>query len=262
MRFKTDALILGAVFAAGGAVILVTTLTQNTGATGLPSTLLAFVGLGFLMIGSLFVFAAPGNMIPAQVANQALDSYVTDLNRAAISSNANGARLHYPATVLGGRIPVLLVLDNGTSSPQSLLKTIGNRQEIIWKDSLKVLEPVGLGLLSMYERVIQRDFLGINIEHLSRLLTRAVVSELQLASGFSLHVKSQSHFEAEWRKPSISHACIRETEKTLPEFCCLCSSIACALAKATGSPIKIESSQTSNNGSLVTSIFRIEEAPE
>lgn len=251
---------MGFLFILSGISILVYLVVQaGTITSAVQGSTDAFVALGLLLIGTLITFAAPEPLVGSEIVSRAVSPAAENLALIFDSSLPQCRALHVPRATLGGVSQVLLVLWKGASMP--ILESGGFEKEtsLSWSTSSKVLEPVGISLLKGYEKVLKRDFLELDIQQLGRFLSKAIVPELQLASGFSFREVSALRFEAVWTKPTIVHTCTSKETGNHPELCILCSSVGCALAKALGSPVWIEESISNEVTFQVTTTYRVYE---
>jgi hypothetical protein len=275
MNYHQQALILGGFMLVIGAIMLVFAAAQakvydfngtevlpvqlaNKIASGtIEVSVIAFVGLGLILIGTLATFAAPQTLIQSQIMSSALFPTLEDLSLIVESTAMGGRVRHIPKVILGGESQVLLAFSQELRGDFESPVEAGG---LAWTKARKVLKPIGIALMSEYESILKRDFLELDAQQLSRLLAKAIVTELQLSSGFSLREVTSGHIEATWTKPTIPHTCTAIESKSHPELCYLCSSVACALAKATGKPIWIESSDRLETESGILTKYRVIDA--
>lgn len=258
--YRLQALSLGLLFILAGTSVLVYLIAQaGTFTSVVQGSIIAFVALGLLLIGTLTTFAAPEPLVVSEIVSRAVSPSAENLALILDSILPKCRALHVPRATLGGVSQVLLVLWKGANMP--IIGSGGFEKEIslTWSSNSKVLEPVGNSLLKGYEKAIKRDFLELDIQQLARFLNKAIVPELQLASGFSFRELSASRYEAVWTKATVVHTCLSKESSNHPELCCLCSSVACALAKARGRAVWIESSISNDAGLQVTTTYRVYE---
>lgn len=268
MNYRLQALILGIFMLLIGSTILVFAAVQSQTVAYnqtevLPAQLankisqvsiIVFIGLGLILIGTLATFAAPVTLVPSEIVSNSLSPSAENLSLIVESSPNGGRVLHTPKVILGGESQVLLVF-SGDSKEESL--NLALTDGYVWGRQRKVLHPAGIALMKKFEEVLKRDFLEIDTQQLSRLLAKAIVSELQLSSGFTLREISTAHIEVTWTKPTIVHTCLLQDGYSHPSLCYLCSSVACALAKATGKPVWIENSNRLTAESGVITTYRV-----
>ncbi len=263
MNYRRQALILGSLLMIGGIAVLgyVADLTLTTsslfGENLVGGSIAAFMGLGLVLIGTLTMFAAPETLVASEIANKALSPAAENLILIIESLKTTSRAIHVPKVILGRESEVFLVISEDGQLAISESEGAEQTGEMSWSRTRKVLQPTGIALMQAYEKVLKRDFLGLEVSQLARLLGRAIVPELQLGAGFSLRELSSERLEATWTKPTVSHTCIRGNDNRLPELCCLCSSVACALAKATGRPVWVEVSTAADTSLAVTTTYRV-----
>ncbi len=263
MNYRRQALALGSLLIIGGIAVLgyVAEQTVTTsllfGQNLVGGSIVAFMGLGLILIGSLTMFAAPETLVASEIANRALSASAENLNIIINSFRTTSRAIHVPKVILGRESEVFLVISKDGEPAISETEGAEKTGELIWSPTRKVLQPTGIGLMRAYEKVLKRDFLGLEASQLSRLLSKAIVAELQLGSAFSMKELSTGRLEAVWTKPTVIHTCIEGNGNRLPELCCLCSSIACSLAKATGRSVWVEESKTVGSSQAVMATYRV-----
>lgn len=237
-----------------GAYLLVEVSTFTSAVEG---SIIVFMCLGLLLIGTLIMFAAPESLVPAEIVSRSLAPSIGNQALILESLLPENKALHVPKVILGGESTVYLDLVREPELSTEAKWSPVEAERSIWSRTRKVLEPAGISLMQGYEKALQRDFLELDTQQIARLLSKVIVPELQLASGFSLRELPTNRFEATWIRSTISHTCVGDKGRSHPELCCLCSSVACALAKATGRIVIIEESNQTQDSSTITTLFRI-----
>lgn len=262
MNYRQQALALGSLLIVGGASVLTYVVLQVQAATSLGQDLVrgsivAFLGLGLVLVGTMTMFAAPQTLIASEIVGDVLSPSAENMAVIVSSFRSSTRGVHMPKVILGRESEVFLVISKDGAPEISEAENDGNEGELNWSPTRKVLQPTGIGLMKAYEKVLKRDFLGLDASQLARLLSKAIVPELQLGSGFSMKELSSGKLEATWTKPTVIHTCIGADSTRFPELCCLCSSIACALAKATGKPVWVEGSKMGEASLTVIATYRV-----
>lgn len=225
--------------------------------SAVEGSVIVFMSLGLLLIGALIFFAAPESLVPAEIVSRSLAPSIGNQALILDSILPEEKAIHVPKSILGGESTVSLVLiDEPELSAEEKESPVRDVRSI-WSRTRKIWEPAGVSLMRGYEKALQRDFLELDTQQLAALLGKVIVPELQLASGFSLRELPPDRVEAIWVRSTINHTCVGEKGTSHPELCCLCSSVACALAKAAGRSVIIEDSNQTNDSFTVTTVYRI-----
>ncbi len=220
-------------------------------------SIIAFIGLGLVLIGILTMFATPKPLIASEIAGRLLIPSRDNLALIVESLRTKSRGYHIPSVVLGRESEVFLMISQEGELPLPNLGDSSRRPEISWSPIQRVLKPTGVALMNGYEETLKRDFLGLDVPQLARLLAKAIVPEYQLCSAFSIVGTPSGRLVATWTKPAVAHTCVTEKGSNHPELCCLCSSVACALAKATGRAVWIEETSLDGTSSVVTTTYQI-----
>jgi hypothetical protein len=258
MNYHRQALVIGFVFILGGVATLAYLIDKAaTFTSAAEGNIIAFAALGLLLIGILTSFAAPQPLVASEIVSSVMSPPTADLSIIIDSLLSDSRAIHTPRVTLGGESQVFLIFTKGTRDPATPGESLGKEGSPAWTTTKKVLEPLGINLMKTYEKVLRRDFLELDTQQLSRFLSRATVSELQLASGFSLREIAPGIVEATWTRPTFSHTCLETGKSNHPELCCFCSSVACALSKATGKSVWIEESKMNTESVSVATVYQI-----
>ena len=116
-----------------------------------------------------------------------------------------------------------------------------------------------MGLVNLFENELGTNFAKVDLKYLQNNLPKLFIEGLEIAEDFEMNVQSKIvHVRI---TGSIYNDSCREVRK-LPNVCnsigCpLCSSVACALTRATGKPVIIEKNQPSKDGKTIEAYYKI-----
>jgi len=126
------------------------------------------------------------------------------------------------------------------------------------------LTPPGLDLVNLYENELGKDFAKVDLSYLQNNLPKLLIEDLEIAQDLELNI------EDNMIKAKITGSVYRNLcseVRRLPNICgsvgCpLCSSIAIALTRATGSPVIIEKIEVPKDGKSIEANFQLLETIE
>jgi len=131
-------------------------------------------------------------------------------------------------------------------------------------DGIRLTAP-GLGLVNLFESELGTSFAKVDINYLQNNLPKLFIEGLEIAEDLEINVLGNAiHVKI---TESIYKDFCNEVRRLSSDVCnrvgCpLCSSIACALTRATGNPVIIETNQPSTDGKVIEASYRILEATD
>jgi len=223
------------------------------------SFILAFIGLGLTLWGGILLLIRQTKYVKNKLLDSTAMSSLTSVGQLIEALNYEGKGLYLPPRYLkafkGGTIFV-------SHKKEVIIPSIEEvAQEKVFLRNPKgiCLTPPGLGLANLYEDELGKDFATVNLAYLQNNLPKLFIKDLEIAEDLemntnnnAIHVKilnsTYKDFCKEARK--LSNICGSIG-------CPLCSSIACALTRATGKPIIIEKAGLSADGKTIEANYRI-----
>jgi hypothetical protein len=232
-----------------GALLLVVSVV-------ISSTILAFMGLGLIFWGVLFLLVRPTKFVRSTILGAtAISSYVT-LDRIIDDLNYKGNPIYIPPypkdTYLPEHLAGLKEMVVFISAKESItipsIEEMAKNQFLVKNPEGICITPPGSGLVSLFEKELRTDFTKIDQESFYEGLPRIIVNNLELAT--DLEIKAEK--EAIYVKitDSVYNHLYSQNQnlKTIHSVGCpLTSAVSCALAIKTGKPVTITKSKISPN---------------
>jgi len=121
------------------------------------------------------------------------------------------------------------------------------------------LVPGGVALVNLFERELGISFVKVDLEYLMRNLPRVFVEALEIAEDFDMGVEGgRVHVRIEGSVYKALCSEVRELPRVCGSFGCpLCSSIACALTRASGKPVVMDGNEFSRDGKTMDVYYRV-----
>lgn len=202
----------------------------------------AFIGLGLIFWGSLIVFIKNTRYVKKELFDTGIINSLKTIDKIISELGYKGKGIYIsPRTLQEFTSPVLFIpyeIDITIPPPEELTT------EKVFHENPKgiCLTPLGLDLASILEQRMGGNIFTIDLNQLREKLTRVIIEDLEIAQGFELeiddpiiHVTIYKHIFndicSEISKLKTFYPNIGEP---------LVSSIACLLAKVTGTPIAID----------------------
>jgi len=234
-----------------GAISLASSIIYN-------SSILAFIGLGLTLWGSLFLFVKPTKYVKLNVFDSTTLSSLKNIDKILTELNYQGQGIHLPPRHLKELKEgvVFVPMNKGTLIP---------REEDVAKEKICMnldgicLTPPGQGLLNLYEKELGTDLSKTNLNYLRNNLPRLLVEDLEILEAFEINEQDDKVY-VKMKGSVYQGLCnhLRNNAKICSRLGCpLCSSIACALAKVIGKAVILESSELLSDGKTVETWYRL-----
>jgi len=243
--------ILGLLFIPYGAIAFILSVIFN-------SLIPAYIGLGLTLWGALLLFIRPTRYVKSKLLNSMTISPLTTIHQVIEALNYKGKGLYLPPRYLkafkGGTI--FVPYRKEVIIPP--VEEVAQEKVFIRNPKGVCLTPPGLSLANLYEDELGTDFATVNLEYLQNNLPKLFIEGLKIAEDFEMDMESEM-IHAKITGTFCGELC-REARK-IPNICSLgcplCSSIAIALARATGKPVVIENNQLSADGKVIEAYYQI-----
>jgi hypothetical protein len=222
------------------------------------SSILAFIGLGLALWGGLFLFIKPSRYVKVNLLNSAIISSLTAIDEILTELNYHGQGIHLSPRQLKAlkEVVVFIPTREGILVP----KTQEVAQEKVFINPQGIfLTPPGQGLLSLYEKQLGIDLLKTNLDYLITNLPKLLVEDLEIVEELQIS-QYEDKVYIKIREPIYKGLCSQVKNHTnicLRLGCPLCSSIACAIAKASGKAVVFERHEFSADGKTIEIWYRL-----
>jgi len=235
-----------------GAVAIVFAINYN-------SSVLAFIGLGLVFWGAVLFYIRPEKYVRETLLDMAILPSLANLDQMIKTLGFRGKAIYLPPKYFehdestktyisaeeNGKLPLPEEIQrekdsNFVKNPQGLLVT-----------------PPGTGLAKLFEKALGVSFAKVNLLYLEQHISKLLVEDLEMAKNVEIQTENcRVYIKIE---DSIYGNLCNETRNLMSINsslgCPMCSALACALARATGKQIKIESEETSENGKTMKTRF-------
>ena len=226
----------------------------------------AFVGLGLVFWGALFLLIRPVKYVTGNVVySSAISSYST-IDRIIKDFGYKGAAYYippYPKDVYlpehlkGLKEPVVFLSATQDSTMPSIEEIAGSKFRLEVSKGLLIVSP-GSGLLSQIEKELNVDFAKMKPAELCETLPRVVSENLSLTREMELRPE-ETGFQMRLFDSLYKNLYSKETGLRSIDLlgCPLASAVACALAKSSGKPVTIQKQRVSPDGMSIGVWYRI-----
>lgn len=221
------------------------------------ASVLAFIGMSLVFWGALFLYITPSKHVPVEMLKATVVPALINIEKIVKEYDLNGKGVYLPPKYLKNFESSLVFIPS--KADQALPKPEEVNEEKVYTKNPKgiFLTPPGLSLLKLFEKELGESFIKIDLNYVQNSLPKLLTSDLEIAKRIDITTENNS-IKVEIANHVFDEIC-QETQK-LPKLrasvgCPLCSAIACALAKTTGRPIRMEKEEQSPDGKTSRILF-------
>jgi len=247
------------------------------------STILAFIGLGLTFWGALSLYISPEKYVKQTILDSTTIPSLTNLNQILSELKYQGKPIYLPPKYFRDfeTTRIFIAKNKRTKLPTAEEIQQQGEKTLLESPESALITPPGLSLSKLFEKTLGTTFTRVDLEYLQQNLPKLLIEDLEIAENVEIETEYKDTDEitdsiSENRiKNNLIHVKITNsifkgicTENRKPSYkfctigCPLCSAIACALTKATGEPIVMERFQTSEDGEIIETTYRILETTE
>jgi hypothetical protein len=264
---------------AAGALLIILGALALASSIVYVSSIPALIGLGLIFWGTILTYIQTGEYVKETVLDATTASMLTILNQTMQELDYRGKAVYLPPKYLNdpestkAYVPRLrigkLPLPEQTQKLETQLSS-RNSQGII-------ITPPGAELTRLFEDALQTSFTKVDLDYLKEHLPRVIIEDLEIASDVEIQIGiiktpnptddtiPQIALKRDTINVKITSTTFKSTARQTTQLSdinptlgsLLTSAVACAIAKATGKPIIIESEQVSEDGETAETEYRV-----
>jgi len=225
------------------------------------SSVWAMIGLALTFWGVFFFFLKPTSLVKADLLDSASYSLLENVYRLVSEFGLKGKGVYLPPRFLRDAGDGLVFIPVKDEVYVPTVDEVGKAEDRIFlkNPSGVCLVPSGVALVNLFERELGTSFVKVDLEYLMRNLPRVFVEALEIAEDFELSVEGgRVHVRIEGSVYKDLCGEVRGLSRVCGSFGCpLCSSIACALARASGRPVVMDGNEFSRDGKVMDVYYRL-----
>ena len=233
------------------------------------SSILAFIGLGLTFWGTLTLCITTEKYVKQTLLDPSIIPSLSNLNQILTELGYQGKGIYLPPKYLKDFETTKIFIAKNESTKLPTPEEIQQQEDktFLKNPEAALITPLGLSLSKLFEKTLGTTFTKVDLEYLQQNLPKLFIEDLEIAE--NLEIETEYSKDAD-KINDIIHVKITnsiykdicEEARKLPHICgsigCpLCSAIACALTKATGKPIVMETNQTSEDGKIIEATYRV-----
>ena len=225
------------------------------------SSVWAMIGLALTFWGVFFFFLKPTSLVKADLLDSASYSLLENVYRLVSEFGLKGKGVYLPTRYLEDLSSGLVFIPAKDEVYVPTVDEVGEaRDRVFLKNPRGVcLVPSGVALANLFERELGTSFAKVDLEYLMRNLPKVFVEALEIAEDFDMGVEAgRVHVRIEGSIYRDLCDEVRRLSRVCEIFGCpLCSSIACALARASGKPVVMDGNELSRDGNVMDVYYSV-----
>ena len=213
------------------------------------SYVLAFIGLGLVFWGTLFLYLRPTKYVKLELLNAASSSTLNNIERILTTAETNQKGIYLPPKNLQDHTSSLVFIPTKPDQPLPTSAETAPQKLQSKNPAGLFITPPGLALSKLFERELKRPFTETTFESLQKRLPQ-LFEELQITKNLSLTsqantvtVTASNHI---FKDLSEETRKLEKTQHTVGSH--IASALACVFTQATGKPVTIEKEETTPEG--------------
>jgi len=230
------------------------------------SSILAFIGLGLIFWGALLLYIHPGKYIKQTLLDKTALPSLASLDQMITELGYTGKGVYLPPKYLknfeSNKIYISPQKGSKLPSPEQIQKE--EDKTILTNLEGILITPPGAELTKLFEDTLGTNFTRVDLQFVEQNIPRLLIEDLEIAQ--NAHIETKNNIVHIKIENSIYKNICNEARKLKNIHasigCPFCSAIACALAKATGKPVTIESDETSEDNQTIDIEYRLLEETE
>jgi hypothetical protein len=245
---------------------LISSILVATGAAALTlsinytSSILAFIGLGLVFWGTIFIYIRSGEYTKRALLDATASPLLATLDQIMQETNYEGKAVFLPPRYFTNpetnKVYIAKQKDAKLPTPEQIQKQ--ENQLLIENPQGVLLTPPGAELTKLFEKTLETSFTRIDLQYLQQNLPKIFIEDLEIAQNFEIEtanntvtVKIENSIYQNLTKEIINLSLYKRLG------CPISSAVACALAKATGKPVTIENQTTNEDGKTTEIEYQI-----
>ena len=242
-----------------GGLLLAIGLSVLVSSVVFGSTILAFIGLGLTLWGTLAFFVQPKEYVRSDLMNATAISSLKTIDEILLAMDYREKGVYIRAHDSDKAVVFL------PSEPFSKIPQLSGSEEdrTFLRDPAGVLvSPPGLALAALIEKKLGFKVRNCGVEALAEALPKVLVEDLEVVKDVEIEVKDD-HVRFKLYDSIYADFCyeLRESSRRCALGCPMCSALASILAVATGKPVLYEEDKMSDDRKITESIYRLISEP-
>jgi len=216
------------------------------------SSILAFIGLGLTFWGALLIYLRKEKYVKAKLIDPTAISSIENLDKIITELEYKGKAIHLPPEYFKDPKSGLVYIPKkeGTKIPRAE-DTSG--EVFSQKTQGMFITPPGLDLTNYFENELGKNFAKADLKYLEKNLPKLFRENLEIAEDLEIQIENNT-FHIKIINSVYKDLCSKARKFSSicgSVGCPICSSIACALTRATCKPVVVAKDNSSADGKTI-----------
>lgn len=219
---------------------------------------LAFIGLGLTFWGFLLLYLKRERYVKSTLLDSTATASLEALSKIITELDYKGKAVYLPPKYLKDFKSGILYIPKKQEVEIPTVGEVAEEKTFSKNPNGLCIAPPGLNLTNLFEEELGTDFVRADLRYLQDNLPKILVEKLEIVQDVEISIEGNlvqvrlldSVYGDYCREKRFSNICNSIG-------CPLCSSIACALSRATGRSVIIEKNDYSENGKTINVRYRI-----
>jgi len=223
------------------------------------SSILAFIGLGLVCWAAILFYIRPEKYVKETLLDKTTLSLLANLEKILKQFDYKSKGVYLPPKYLKDFESSLIFIPSKAEQTLPTPEEVEEEKLYSKNPNGVYLTPPGLALSKLFEKELGTSFIRVDLSYIREKLPRLFIEDMEIAENTEIKTENKT-ITIEITNHVFNEICqeTRKLQKTHESIGCpLCSAIACALAKATGKPIKIEKEEQSQDGKTTRIQFNL-----
>ena len=245
---RRNTTLVGCLLLGIGLVVLVASIL-------LSSTILAFIGLGLTLWGTLTFFVQPKQYVASDLMNATAISSLKTIDNMLLAMGYREKGVYIRAHDSDNAV-VFLPSEPFSTIPQ--VSKLENEATFLKDPSGVVVSPPGLALAALIEKKLGFKIKNCGVEALAEALPKVLVEDLEIVKDVEIQI-TDDYVRFKLYDSIYADFCyeVRESSRRCALGCPMCSALASILAVATGKSVVYEADQISDDRKITESVYQL-----
>jgi len=243
------------------------------------SSILAFIGLGLTFWGTVTLYIASEKYVKQTLLNSIIIPSLSNLNQILTELGYQGKAVYLPPKYLKDPETSKVYIPKNKNTKLPTPEEIQQKEDktFLKNPEASLITPPGTSLSKLLEQTLGTSFTKVKLENLQKNLSKLFIEDLEIAEDLEIQTKptevaqkvadsiSIIQLKNDTIQVKITNSIydgVCKEARTLTHICgsigCpICSAIACAIAKASGKPVTIEKTESTEDGKVIEAYYRI-----
>jgi len=243
------------------------------------SSILAFIGLGLTFWGALTLYITTEEYVKQTLLDHTITPSLVALNQILTELKYQGKPIYLPPKYLKDFETTKIYIPKNTNTNLPTPEEIQQQENktFLKNPEASLITPPGISLSKLLEQTLGTSFTKVKLENLQENLSKLFIEDLEIAENIEIQTKptrvaqkmadsiSVIQLKNDTIQVKITNSIYKDLCKEARKLthicgsigCPICSAVACAIAKASGKPVTIEKTESTEDGKVIEAYYRI-----